>query len=160
MNKVVLLLGSNLGDSQLLFSRAIVLLRDRAGTVGETSSLYQSPPWGFVHENDFLNQVVVVQTALASEQILKECLQIETDLGRERKGEGYAARTIDIDLLFVDDLVIKTKDLILPHPRLQLRRFTLLPLIELMPNFVHPELNKTMRVLLQECEDHAEVRKI
>jgi 2-amino-4-hydroxy-6-hydroxymethyldihydropteridine diphosphokinase len=160
MNKVVLLLGSNLGDSQLLFSRAMDLLKDRVGAVGETSSLYESTPWGFVHENDFLNQVAVVQTALAPLQILKECLQIETDLGRERKGQGYVARTIDIDLLFVDDVVMKTKDLTLPHPRLQLRRFTLLPLIELMSNFVHPELNKTMRVLLQDCEDHSEVRKL
>ncbi len=160
MNKVVLLLGSNLGDSQSLFQQTIVLLSDRVGVIELRSSLYESPPWGFEHENDFYNQVLVLQTALAPEQMLRECLQIETDLGRERKEQGYAARTIDVDLLFVGDEVIESDVLILPHPRLQLRRFTLLPLVELMPDFIHPVLQKKMRVLLQECEDQSEVKKV
>lgn len=160
MNKVVLLLGSNLGDSQSLFQQTIALLSDRVGVIEQSSSLYKSPPWGFEHENDFCNQVLVLQTALAPEQMLRECLQVETDLGRERKGQGYAARTIDVDLLFVGDEVIESDVLTLPHPRLQLRRFTLLPLVELMPDFIHPVLQKKMRVLLQECEDQSEVKKV
>lgn len=161
MNEVVLLLGSNLGDSRLCFQEACVLLEDRLGLLLQQSSLYQSPPWGFVHENDFLNQVLVFQTALMPIQILQECLQIEADLGRERKGQaGYAARVIDIDLLFVNDEVLQSDQLELPHPRLHLRRFTLLPLEELMPDFVHPILKDNIQGLLAACEDKSEVRKL
>ena len=97
---------------------------------------------------------------MSPQQILQECLQIEADLGRERKEQGYAARKIDIDVLFVGNEVIESNALVLPHPRLHLRRFTLLPLLELVPDFIHPIFKKTISVLLKECEDHSQVRKI
>jgi len=161
MNKVVLLLGSNLGDGHLLFQQVISLINERLGDLQLQSALYQSPPWGFKHENDFLNQVLLLETDLAAGEILQTCLQIETDLGRERKEQkGYSARVIDIDILFVNNEVLESNHLILPHPRLHLRKFTLLPLVELMPDFIHPTLHKSMQALLVACEDNSEVRKI
>ena len=161
MNKVVLLLGSNLGDGQLLFQQVISLIDDRLGKLEMQSALYQSPPWGFEHENDFINQVLIIITEKHAEQVLQTCLQIEVDLGRKRKEQtGYSARVIDIDVLFVNDEVFDSEHLILPHPRLHLRKFTLLPLVELIPNFVHPTLHKSMQALLIASEDNSKVRKI
>ena len=161
MNKAVLLLGSNLGDGQLLFQHVISMIDERLGKLEMQSALYQSPPWGFEHENNFINQVLIMNTEKDSEQVLQSCLQIEVDLGRKkRKTQGYVARIIDIDVLFVNDEVIETETLVLPHPRLHLRKFTLLPLAELIPDFVHPTLNKTIQELLVACEDNSEVRKI
>ena len=160
MNKVVLLLGSNLGDGQLLFQQVISLIDDRLGKLEMQSALYQSPPWGFEHENDFINQVLIMNTEKDAEQVLQSCLQIEVDLGRKRIAQGYGARTIDIDVLFVNDEVIETETLVLPHPRLHLRKFTLLPLVDLIPDFVHPTLQKSIQELLVTCEDNSEVRKI
>ena len=160
MNKAVLLFGSNLGDSQLLFQQAISLIDERLGDLEMQSTLYQSPPWGFDHENDFINQVLIVNTEKDAEKVLQSCLQIESDLGRRRTIQGYGARTIDIDVLFVNNEVIETDNFILPHPRLHLRKFTLLPLVELIPNFVHPTLQKSIQDLLAACKDKSEVRKI
>ena len=161
MNKAVLLLGSNLGDGQLLFQHVISMIDERLGKLEMQSALYQSPPWGFEHENNFINQVLIMNTEKDSEQVLQSCLQIEVDLGRKkRKTQGYVARIIDIDVLFLNDEVIETETLVLPHPRLHLRKFTLLPLAELIPDFVHPTLNKTIQELLVACEDNSEVRKI
>ena len=161
MNKAVLLLGSNLGNGQLLFQHVISLIDERFGELETQSAIYKSRPWGFEHENDFLNQILVLETDLAAEEILQNCLKIEADLGRQRKKQkGYSARIIDIDLLFVNDEVLDSKNLILPHPRLHLRKFTLLPLVELMPDFNHPKLHKSMQALLIACEDNSEVRKI
>ena len=160
MNKVVLLLGSNLGDSQLLFQQVISLIDERLGKLEIQSDLYQSPPWGFEHENDFLNQVLILETDLAAGEILQTCLQIEVDIGRKRTTQVYGARRIDIDVLFVNDEVMDTESLVLPHPRLHLRKFTLLPLLELIPDYVHPKLQKSIQELLRACEDNSEVRKI
>ena len=160
MNKVVLLLGSNLGDSQLLFQQVISLIDERLGKLEIQSALYQSPPWGFEHENDFLNQVLILETDLAAGEILQTCLQIEVDIGRKRTTQVYGARRIDIDVLFVNDEVMDTESLVLPHPRLHLRKFTLLPLLELIPDYVHPKLQKSIQELLVACEDNSEVRKI
>ena len=161
MNKAVLLLGSNLGDGQLLFQHVISMIDERLGKLEMQSALYQSPPWGFEHENNFINQVLIMNTEKDSEQVLQSCLQIEVDLGRKkRKTQGYVARIRDIDVLFLNDEVIETETLVLPHPRLHLRKFTLLPLAELIPDFVHPTLNKTIQELLVACEDNSEVRKI
>tara|TARA_B100001115_G_C15829426_1_gene413588 strand:- start:1499 stop:1981 length:483 start_codon:yes stop_codon:yes gene_type:complete len=160
MNKAVLLLGSNLGDGQLLFQQVISLIHERIGKLEMQSTLYQSPPWGFEHENNFLNQVLILETDLAAGEILQTCLQIEVDLGRKRTTQRYGARTIDIDVLFVNDEVMQTESLVLPHPRLHLRKFTLLPLLELIPDYVHPTLQKSIQDLLIACEDNSEVRKI
>ena len=160
MNKVVLLLGSNLGDGRLLFQEVISLIDEQLGELEMQSSLYQSPPWGFEHENDFINQVVVVNTEKDAEEVMQSCLKIEVNLGRKRTTQGYGARTIDIDVLFVNDEVIETESLVLPHPRMHLRKFALFPLVELIPDFIHPTFQKSIQELLLICEDNNEVRKI
>ena len=161
MNKVVVLLGSNLGNSKLLFQRGLNLLVEKLGKLISKSGLYESPPWGFEHENNFLNQVLILETIYSAEDVLQVCLQIENNLGRVRKEQiGYSARVIDIDLLFVNDEVLETETLVLPHPRLHLRKFTLLPLVDLIPDFIHPRLQKDMQYLLANCKDNSIVRKI
>lgn len=161
MNRVIVLLGSNLGSSQLLFQQATQLLHDKLGKIRSQSALYQSLPWGFEHANDFLNQVLILETTFSAHEVLSICLQTEFDLGRERtEAGGYAARTIDIDLLFMNEEEVETESLVLPHPRLHLRKFTLLPLVELMPDFIHPKLKKSMQALLMECIDSSEVKKL
>ena len=101
-----------------------------------------------------------MNTEKDAEEVLQSCLQIEVDLGRKRTAQGYGARTIDIDVLFINDEVMETENLVLPHPRLHLRKFTLLPLVELIPDFVHPILQKSMQELLVVCEDNSEVSMI
>ena len=161
MNKVVVLLGSNLGNSKLLFQRGLNLLIEKLGKLLSKSALYESSPWGFEHENNFLNQVLILETIYSAEDVLQVCLQVENNLGRVRKEQiGYSARVIDIDLLFVNDEVLETETLVLPHPRLHLRKFTLLPLVDLIPDFIHPRLQRDMQYLLANCKDNSIVRKI
>ena len=101
-----------------------------------------------------------MNTEKDAEEVLQSCLQIEVDLGRKRTAQGYGARTIDIDVLFVNDEVMETESLVLPHPRLHLRKFTLLPLVDLIPDFVHPTLQMSIQELLVTCDYNSEVRKI
>lgn len=102
----------------------------------------------------FLNQALVVETALTAHEVLKEALSIEADLGRVRK-EGswvYSSRPMDIDLIFYNDEVIETPELTIPHPRMHLRKFVLAPLTEVMPDYRHPLLGKSVKELLTQIE--------
>ena len=158
MQTIYLLLGSNLGDSVLMLKNASLKIENELGELTQSSSFYKSPPWGFEHDNDFVNQVLQVQTSLSPLELLKACLSIEKSLGRERKDQdGYAARKIDIDILFYADRILDSEALQLPHPRMHLRRFTLLPLAEISDSIVHPIFNKSVGHLLLECEDFSVV---
>ncbi|MDQ3192733.1 MAG: 2-amino-4-hydroxy-6-hydroxymethyldihydropteridine diphosphokinase [Bacteroidota bacterium] len=159
MEKVVLLLGSNLGISQEILQKAIKLINDRVGVVEKASGIYQSKPWGFEHSNDFLNQVVLVNTQKSPEKLLDTILGIEGDLGRVREGGTYQARIIDIDILYYNEMVFDVEHLKIPHPLLQQRKFTLIPLVEILPDYIHPVFNKTNRELLEQCSDNSEVIK-
>ena len=103
----------------------------------------------------FLNQALVVVTALTAHEVLKEALAIEAELGRVRKSgrKVYSSRPMDIDLIFYNDEVIETADLIIPHPRMHLREFVLAPLEEVMPNYRHPLLGKSVKELLTQIEE-------
>lgn len=160
MHKIVILLGSNQGESKALILKAKQLLEIKIGHCLKLSSIYETEAWGFKSETPFLNQVLIYNTKLNAETILKIALEIEKELGRTRNGSAYASRTMDIDLLFYDDKIIQTENLQIPHPRLHLRRFSLEPLDEVMPNFVHPELNKTISELLNSCDDHSKIIKL
>ena len=104
MNEVVVLLGSNLGDGSALFQQATDLLEKEVGKRIMHSSIYKSPPWGFEHDNDFLNQVLVLETNYDPEKVLIICLSIEEKMGRVKSSKKeYEPRTIDIDLLFMED---------------------------------------------------------
>ena len=160
MKKAIILLGSNMGDSVSLFQEVENILNLSTGNVVRKSSLYESTPWGFDSENNFLNQSLVLETILSPLQLLNSCLRIEEDLGRVRNDKQYENRNIDIDLLFVDDLIISTDDLVIPHPRIHLRKFVLLPLVEVVPNYIHPILQKTSQELLGLCPDNGTVTKL
>jgi 2-amino-4-hydroxy-6-hydroxymethyldihydropteridine diphosphokinase len=153
---IYLLLGSNLGDRQALMQSACTLIGERIGQVTQASSLYETAPWGGIEQPSFLNQVLEVTTSLAPEEVLRLILDIEHELGRVRY-ERWGARHLDVDLLYYGPLHMDTARLTVPHPRLHERRFTLVPLAEIAPDFVHPVLNKTNKELLEACPDQEEV---
>ena len=157
MNKVILLLGSNMGDLELNMKTALLMIHKNAGKVVSVSSIYKTAPWGFEHENYFLNQVVFIDTVKSPDELLKEIIKIEKALGRTREEHGFKARTIDIDILFYNDLITEDKNLTIPHPHLHKRKFTLIPLAELAENYIHPVFKKTIKELLFACEDNLEV---
>ena len=154
-----ILLGSNLGERESLLKKAITMIGESCGDIVNLSKIYETEPWGFVAENNFLNQVIMIKTKLGPHDLLKELLSIETVLGRQRDEtkKGYSSRPMDLDVLYYDDLIVDEEDLILPHPRLHQRRFTLLPLCDIAPDFEHPVFKKTNEALLEECEDTSEV---
>lgn len=154
-----LLLGSNLGDRQRILRRATTMISQQVGPITALSSLYETAPWGVKEQPAFLNQVAEVQTDLAPEEVLRHVLEIEQRLGRVRY-ERWGARHLDIDILYFDSLVMDTARLTIPHPRLHERRFTLVPLVELMPDYVHPVLGQTTLELLAACPDEGEVVRL
>lgn len=157
--QVFLLLGSNLGDRLANLRNAIQEIENRAGEVLKKSAIYQTAAWGKIDQPDFYNQVIQVHTDLSSYSLLEVILLIEKEMGRVRT-EKWAARVIDIDVLYYGNQIMNTYDLVIPHPAIANRRFTLEPLAEVAPNFVHPVLQKSNAVLLLECRDVLKVEKV
>lgn len=155
-----LLLGADIGDKRATFAKAKQLIGERLGGIVRESSLYESEAWGFESSTTFLNQVVEVETDLPPLELLGGIQKIEAELGRTRSGNGYESRFIDIDILFYDSLILDTPSLTIPHPHLHKRMFTLEPLNELMPDFFHPTLHKTIADLKTECTDMGVVKRI
>jgi 2-amino-4-hydroxy-6-hydroxymethyldihydropteridine diphosphokinase len=159
ISKAILQLGSNMGNSKVQFVIAQQLIEENIGKIIMASSLYLSAAWGLKKQPDFLNQVIIVETKQKASKLLDNILAIETKMGRVRN-ELYGPRTIDIDVLFFNNEVIKMRKLTVPHPLLEHRRFVLAPLAEIQPKFMHPLLHKTMEELLVECSDNLNVQKI
>lgn len=154
---VFVLLGGNIEPREEYISKAKHEL-SRLGVIVNSSSIYETEAWGFEAENSFLNLVLLMETTLDAELFLKGALEIELELGRERSNSrNYSSRTIDIDMLYFDSEIIESENLIIPHPRIHLRRFTLVPLVEIAPDFIHPGLEKTNAELLKLCTDKTEV---
>ena len=147
--RVFIAIGSNLGDREENIIDAINLLIANGVDVKNISSIIETKPYGNVKQPDFLNCVVDAYTALPPRMLLETLKAIEKQLGRTRTIH-WGPRTIDLDIIFYDELVIDTPDLKIPHPDMQNRIFVLEPLNQLAPNFVHPVLNKTVRELLSE----------
>lgn len=158
MKGIFLLLGTNLGDRLTNLQQATAALKTYEMTVADYSSIYESAPWGDENQGWFLNMVLRVDTIHNPESLLNACLSTEIQLGRKRY-KKWGERLIDIDLLYYDNFVLETEKLILPHPGIPLRQFTLQPLVEVAPHELHPVLNLTQKHLLDICPDHLECRK-
>jgi 2-amino-4-hydroxy-6-hydroxymethyldihydropteridine diphosphokinase len=156
VNKAYLLLGSNLGDRQQNLSVALQRLSQEAGTIVQTSSVYETSAWGVTNQPDFRNQVLLLETVLEPMQLLRRINQIELEMGRNRQVR-WESRIIDIDILYYNDLVLLSDDLVIPHPSMTERRFTLVPLVQIAPEFIHPVLQISNRELLENCPDHLPV---
>lgn len=152
---VYLSLGSNLGDRIGHLQQATSLL----GAVPEinivsTSSFYESEPWNMDSENWFVNAIVQITTTLSPENLLKECQRIEFQLGRKRDlTKGYIDRTIDIDILFYDNLIFNSSELTIPHKFFHKRAFLLVPMLEIAQDFVHPLFNKNISEIYEDLEN-------
>ncbi|MPN53448.1 Bifunctional folate synthesis protein [bioreactor metagenome] len=145
--KIVLAFGSNLGDREGLILSAYRLLEEELGELIKKSSFIETSPWGFESENSFINSVAEFETKKTPFEALEICNKIEKELGRKRNPEhkGYQNRTIDIDILFYEDIVLDTPTLKIPHPLIEERDFVLIPLKEILPNLLHPVLKKAIK---------------
>ena len=152
-----LLLGGNQGDRIGILKKARKLISESVGEILETSMIYETAPWGFKDESKFLNQVIKVSTHLNPGKLLDILLEIEKSLGRMRGSSGYQSRSIDIDILFYNNLVMNEENLIIPHPRIALRRFVLIPLAEIASGLIHPSFRISINELLKDCKDILEV---
>ena len=155
----ILLLGGNIGDRLEFIKNAIKEINIQCGKVTKESKIYETAAWGVENQASFYNQVIEVSSLMDPYSFLKNILQIEKDLGRIRF-QKWGERVIDIDILFIDDLIIDTESLTIPHPQLHKRRFTLIPLIDIAQKLVHPILNKSVEHLLKICPDKLEVKVV
>lgn len=146
---VYLALGSNLDDRLANLKQAIAALPPQM-EVKAKSHIYETPPWGHEDQPKFLNQVIMVKTYLEPEPLLKHIKRLEITLGRKPSFQ-YGPRSIDIDILFYDDLILGTPSLVIPHPGLHERGFVLLPLMDIAPDLVHPIKKKSVRELIASC---------
>jgi 2-amino-4-hydroxy-6-hydroxymethyldihydropteridine diphosphokinase len=160
MHQVYLSLGSNIGKRKANLNRAIMLLGSEPDYIGKVSSIYETEPWGCSHQRNFFNQVVELMTYFSPVELLERLHEIEKLCGRELTDERYAARTLDIDMLFYERSIIALEQLKVPHPLIHKRLFVLIPLAEITPDFIHPVFGKTVSQLLAVCEDEKKVLKI
>lgn len=159
MSKVYFSIGSNKGNRSQLINEAIDKIDISVGRVELKSSIYETQSWGF-KSNNFFNVCLLIESSLSVESIFNKILKIEKDMGRLKSGNKYSDRYIDIDILFVEDIIVNSKNLIIPHPRLHLRKFVLTPMLDLTPDLIHPILNKSIKQLELECDDNDQPKKI
>lgn len=148
-----------MGNRRKVLEECAQQISTSIGPVRLASGLYETAAWGKTDQAAFLNQVLYCETELGPEELLSACLSIERKMGRIRD-EKWAARVIDIDILFFGSEIIHRKHLHIPHPHLSERRFVLEPLCEIAADWVHPVLKRTMRDLLADCPDQLAVRRL
>ena len=152
-------LGGNLGNTKEIFEQTYPLIEKKIGRILQKSSLYQTAAWGLTEQADFLNQVIEIETAQNPEEILTNLLAIELHFGRVRDVK-WGPRSIDLDLLLHGNQQVKTAQLMLPHPRMQDRKFILIPLVEIAPDIIHPTLGQSAKELLAHTTDTNAVKLI
>ena len=149
MNKIYIQLGSNMGDRNSYIKESLLQIEKIIGTIIYESKTYESSPWGVTEQRNFLNKVISVKSDFSAKDLLKSLQKIENKLGRKRT-EKWGERTIDLDILFYNDEIINTKELTIPHPHIQDRKFVLIPFAEMNGKFIHPTLKKDIFALLKE----------
>lgn len=160
MHKVFLGIGGNIGNKQANFQKVSELIETELGKIIQSSSIYETPPWGFHSDDVFWNQVIVIETKLEAIELLWRIHKIEEDFDRKRGEERYASRPMDVDILYFDDVFMETKNLIIPHPRIPERKFVLVPLCEIAPEFKHPLRRLTNIEMLENCRDDSIIKKV
>jgi len=156
MNTVYIQLGSNIGERDSFIAKSMEQIEENVGEIIIASSVFETIPWGNENQNNFLNSVIKIKTPFDSFEVLQKSQDIENNLGRERV-DKWGERTIDIDILFYNNEIINTTKLNIPHPFIQKRKFVLVPLSEIAPNYIHPTLKKSISTLLSECKDNQKV---
>lgn len=152
MKKVYLHTGTNQGDRLRNLERACTMLGEQAGTVLQSSKIFETAAWGIRDQPDFLNQAIEMEVPLDPIDLLHTILDIEQVMGRVRV-QKWGQRLIDIDMLYYGDQIWESGQLTLPHPHLHERNFVLTPLLDIAPDLVHPRLKKTTREMLANCND-------
>lgn len=158
MKEVYLLIGGNIGDRFYFLGEAIRLISQKCGPISRSSAIYETAAWGKEDQPAFLNQVLIIQTAMEPLPLMAVILEIEQEMGRSRR-ERNGERNIDIDILYYENDVIEMPDLTIPHPRIYMRKFALIPMAELNALKTDPVHNKTIKELLQACPDSLEVKQ-
>jgi len=156
---VFLSTGSNQGNSIANLNLTNILLSQQIGLVKNTSSFYKTSAWGKTNQPDFINQCIEIITPFPPKMLMQKILQIEKQLGRVRY-EKWGPRTIDIDILLFDNIILRDDNLVIPHPQMNNRNFVLAPLSELAPSLIHPSLKKTMKQLANETSDALPIKKL
>jgi len=152
MHQVYISLGSNLKDKFTNIKLALYYLKS-IGKIVKKSSLYKTSPVENENQPFFLNCVVKIYTNLTAYKLLNELKNIEKKLGRKKTKKRFQPRVIDLDILFYDKKIIRSKNLTIPHEKLHKRKFVLWPLAEVAPNFIHPILKKTIKKIKNELRD-------
>ena len=147
-----------MGNRMANINAAIQKIKKNCGDIIQASSIYETAPWGYLEQENFLNQVVEILTDIEPEELMEQLLVIETEIGRIRKFK-LGPRVIDIDILLFGNEIINEKTLILPHPELTRRRFALIPLAEVAGSIMHPVLIKSITDILADCTDEGDVQK-
>lgn len=151
-------LGSNLGKKQGNLEGALQEIKKDVGEVLRISSIYETEAWGIVSQDNYFNIIAEVSTPFFPLDVIKKLLTIESRIGRIRN-KKWESRIIDIDIIFYENYLISTDNLTIPHPFLEKRNFVLEPLNELIPEFIHPRLRKSIRQLTTECTDASWIKR-
>ena len=160
--RVTLLTGSNAPDREAILHRTATLLAERVGPIVSRSRIYTSAAWGFSSEEPFANQALRLETSLTPIEVLDAALGVEQIVGRDRaqearekklSGERYASRVVDVDVMFCDDEIISEPRLQVPHPLLHEREFALEPLCEIMADYRHPQLGRSLKDIYFELKE-------
>lgn len=152
MSKIYLSIGSNKGNRYSQIKEALKLIREDLGEIISISKIYETKSWGFESEN-FLNLCIAINSKLSPDKLLFSINSIEKKIGRKRDSQKMKAREIDIDIIFYSNRIVNQKELIIPHPSLELRNFVLVPLNDIASDFIHPILSKSVKELLESSND-------
>ena len=156
--KALIMLGSNMQDPIQQLDLAILKMQT-LGKIVATSSLYKTAAWGNTNQNDFINQALILECNLPAEELMRALLDVELSMGRQRISK-WAERSIDIDIIFYDNIIMNTDVLHVPHPHMQNRKFVLEPCAEIAGDWKHPILQSDIQELLKNCKDVLSVEKI